>query len=254
MQRYRLSMVMAVGIVMLLAIAVLANLGTSQGRAEADDGALLQMPDFPPTPTMPPAPSDNSVLQGTTAFSDSFATDGALPASWQVVDPGPIVPGEESIWRIADGRLIQDRTAQASNPATRITQAVTGDPGMTDYTVSARAFDMSNAMIGLVARRQNESFYRFAWYANDVSEGQKLVLEKVIDGVATPLAVADGPGYEHRRWYTLSLRVSGSTIQALVDGNPVLEANDSSLTSGQFGVTTVAFGAVSFDDIVVAAP
>lgn len=254
MQRYRLSMVMAVGIVVALAVAVLANLGTSQSRVQADDGALLQMPDFPPTPTVPSAPADNPSLQGASIFSDSFASDGPLPAGWKVVDLGQVLPGEESVWRVSAGRLIQDRTARASNPDTRVTLAVAGDTSLSNYTVSAKAFDMSNATVGLVARVQGQSFYRFSWYANDVSEPQKLVLDKVIDGVATPLAIADGPGYEHRKWYTLSLQVNGSSIRALVDDKAVLEATDSSLSSGQFGVSTVAFGAVSFDNVVVTVP
>ncbi len=254
MQRYRLSMVMAVGIVLVLAVAILANLGSSQSRAQADDGALLQMPDFPPTPTVPAAPSDNPSLQGASIFSDAFVADGALPAGWQVIDLGQIMPGEESVWRVAGGRLIQDRTARASNPASRITLAVNGDANLSDYTVSAKAFDLANATIGLVARAQGQSFYQFAWYAKDVSEEKKLVLEKVIDGNSTILAIADGPGYEHRTWYTLGLQVSGSSIRALIDGKVVLEATDSSLTNGQFGVSTVAFGAVTFDNVVVTVP
>jgi hypothetical protein len=252
MQRFRLAMITAIGLVALVAIGAMASAGSTKTQAE-EGAALLQMPDFPPTPTISSAPAPQRLRGGTTLFSDSFDTASALK-SWQIVDVQQPLPGEESVWRIEGGRLLQDRTARAYNPDFRDTMAVTGDSSWTDYTVSAQVYDAANATVGLVARRQGNSFYRFRWFADGVSGDRKLAIEKVVDGTVTELARASAPGYQHYRWYTIGLSVSGSQITALVDGSPVLQASDTALASGQAGVTTVAFGAVSFDDVQIVTP
>lgn len=253
MQRYRISIVVAVGLVMLIAIGVLAGTGSPSSRAE-ESQPLLQMPDFPPTPTIPPQPATSARVQGgVTLFSDGFDTDASLQ-NWQVVDLQQVVPGEESVWRIAEGRLLQDRTAQSYNPDFRDTMALTGNGDWADYTISSKVYDSASATLGLVARRQGDNFYRFRMFSEGTSGERKLVLEKVVNGVATELASAGGSGYAHNRWYTIALSVSGPQIQATIDGAPALQATDSTFTSGQAGVTTIAFGAVHFDDVTVTTP
>jgi hypothetical protein len=253
MQRYRLSIVVAIGLVALVAIGVLAGAGSTSSRAE-EAPPLLQMPDFPPTPTIPPQPASIARLQsGATLFSDSFDTADSLK-NWQIVDLQQVVPGEESVWRVVDGRLLQDRTAQSYNPDFRDTMALTGSTEWTNYTISSKVYDSANATMGLVARYQGGSFYRFRMFLEGSAGDRKLVLEKVVNGVATELSSAGSPGYAHNRWYTIALSVSGSQIQATIDGAPVLQATDSTLASGQAGVTTIAFGAVNFDDVTVTAP
>lgn len=252
MQRYRLSIVAIVGLLALLLIGALSGLGGSSSRAEEGQSAL-QMPEFPPTPTIPPVqPPRELAGSGPILFADSFANDASL-ASWQIVDVQPVLPGEESVWRISDGRLIQDRTANAYNPDFRDTMAVTGSASWTNYVVSANLYDSASATMGLVARRQGNSFYRFRMFSNGTEGNRKLVLERVIDGVATELASSPTPGYEHRRWYTVALSVAGSQIAVTIDGATVLQATDTTLVNGQAGVTTIAFGAVSFDNVTVTA-
>ncbi|MDZ4721576.1 MAG: hypothetical protein SH847_24185 [Roseiflexaceae bacterium] len=253
MQRYRLSIVVAVGLVALVAIGVLVGAGSSNSQAE-ESQPLLQMPDFPPTPTIPPQPASVARLQsGATLFSDSFDTADSLK-NWQIVDVQQALPGEESVWKVVDGRLLQDRTARAYNPDFRDTMAITGSPEWTNYTISSKVYDAASATLGLVVRRQGDSFYRFRMFADGTSGDQKLVLEKVVGGVATELASSGGPGYAHNRWYTIAVSVSGPQIQATIDGALVLQATDSALTRGQAGLTTIAFGAVNFDDVMVTTP
>jgi hypothetical protein len=252
MQRYRYSLIAVAALATVLVVGLFASTGGTSTSAQ-DGGAVLQMPDFPPTPTIPPAPAGGPALQGAIVAKDSFDGANGLGA-WQVVDRGMVLPGEESVWTVENGRLTQARTAKANNPDFRETMAVAGDASLSDYTVTAKVFDMANATFGVVARRQGDSFYRLRWYAAGTQGGTPLVLEKVVNGASTTLATVDSQGYEHRRWYTIGLRVNGSSIEALVDGQTVLSASDSSLASGQYGVSTIAFGAVSFDDITVSAP
>jgi hypothetical protein len=252
MQRYRISIMAIVGLLALLLIGALAGLGGTSSRAE-EGQALLQMPDFPPTPTVPPAPPQRQVVGGAPIlFTDSFATSDAL-ANWQIVDVQPALPGEESVWRVADGILLQDRTARANNPDFRDTLAVTGSTSWADYTISAGAYDSASATMGLVVRYQATGFYRFRMFSTSTEGDHTYVLERVVNGEITQLAVSDAPGYEHNRWYTLALSAKGSQLEASVDGTVVLQATDATLTNGQAGVTTIAFGAVRFDDVTVTA-
>jgi hypothetical protein len=249
MQRYRLSIVVAAGLIALLVIGVMTGTGSQSSLAE-EGQAILQMPDFPPTPTIPPAPPQRQSAGGPVLFADSFDGSGSL-ANWQIIDVEQPLPGEESVWKLADGRLNQDRTARAYNPNFRDTMAVTGSTSWSNYTVTAEVYDAASATVGLVARYQDGSFYRFRWFADGTEGSRTAVIEKVVDGVATELASVNATGYQHYRWYTIALSVSGDQIVASVDGVTALQATDGSLTAGQAGVTTIAFGAVSFDNVTI---
>jgi hypothetical protein len=132
--------------------------------------------------------------------------------------------------------------------------AITGDPAWTNYTISAKVYDQENATFGLVARRQGDSFYRYRIIASSLSGTPKQVLEKVVNGEATALATLETPGYEQRQWHTVALSVAGSNIRVTLDGAVVMEATDSTLTSGQAGIYTRALGGIRFDDVTVTAP
>ncbi|MEI8165818.1 MAG: hypothetical protein WCG26_05545, partial [Chloroflexales bacterium] len=131
------------------------------------------------------------------------------------------------------------------------TMAFIGSPAWTNYTVSTRFYDQGNGNAGLVARRQGESFYRLRMLASFFSDTPRLILEKVVNGEATPLATRDVPGYEIHTWYTIALSANGPSLQAFVNGELVLEAKDSALSSGQPGLFTRAVGKLRFGDFVV---
>ena len=82
----------------------------------------------------------------------------------------------------------------------------------------------------------------------------KQVLEKVVDGVATPLVALNGPGYTRRQWHTIAMSVAGPSIRVTLDGTLVAEANDTALVGGQAGLYTRALGGIRFDDVTVTAP
>ena len=178
----------------------------------------------------------------------------AALARWQIVDPAGLPPEDHANWDIQDGALVQDGTGAAHDPNTHETMALMGDPGWTDYTVSAKVYDQQNATFGLVARRQNNSFYRYRIIANSFSGTPKQVLEKVVNGVATPLVAHDAPGYDQRQWHIVALTVAGTSIRVTLDGTLVAETTDASLASGQAGLYTRAIGGIRFDDVVVAMP
>ncbi len=240
-------------IVVALSLAFGVNFGGSGQAQETLPTPLLQMPEYPPTPTVAPPPVDEPQPAATALFAADFTDPQALD-NWTIVElDDTVIPEARSLWAIEDGRLVQNRTAAANNPSTQETLAVIGDASWTDYAISAKVYNQTNATFGLVARYQDGSFYRYRSIANRFESTPKQVLEKVVDGVPTTLATVDQIGHDEYRWYSVTLRVNGTTIQALVDGKVVAEADDATLTNGQAGVYTRALGGILFDDITVTA-
>lgn len=252
----RNTTVILAGISSLIVIGVLGfalAIGPSQSGQAQEPTAILKLPDFPPTPTMAPVPTSGPQVAANPLSTNTFADPQAL-ANWQIVDLEQVLKENRSVWSVKDGFLIQDRTAYAKEARIQETLAVTGDPGWTDYIVSAKFYDDGNGTAGLVARRQGNNFYRYRIIADFFSATPKQVLEKVVNGVATPLVTVEAPGYEKFTWYTLSMSVVGSKIQVRLNDKVVAEASDSTLTSGQAGLYTRALGGIRFDDVIIAAP
>jgi hypothetical protein len=245
-----------------LLILVLASLATialivlfgwnASGRAE-EGSPILKYPDFPPTPTIAQPPTNGPRVAGATLYSEQFDSPDAL-TKWEFVDEPDLLPEDRGVWVVEDGALLQNRTGNAGNPSTEETMAMTGDVKWADYTVSMKAYDQNNATFGLVARRQGNSFYRYRIIANGYEAKTKQTLEKVVNGVVTPLATTDSPGYEQRQWHNIALSVAGAQIRVTLDGKVVAEVTDSTLASGQAGLYTRALGGMRFDDFLVAAP
>jgi hypothetical protein len=252
MKRQRLILLLLASLSSLAVVAMLGFTTTHSGRAE-EGAPILTYPDLTPTATIAPVPESKPHLAGVQLLSDRFDSPGAL-ADWAILDPDASMPEDSANWIAQGGVLLQDRTGAAHDPSTNETMAVCGDPSWTNYTVSAKVYDQENATFGLIARRQGASFYRYRIIASNLSGTPKQVLEKVIDGVATPLVTRETPGYEQSQWHTVALSVAGATIRVTLDGQLVAEATDTTLRSGQAGLYTRALGGIRFDDVTVTAP
>jgi hypothetical protein len=235
-------------------LAVIALLGLNASRTgRADEGTpILEYPAFPPTPTIAPPPVSAPNVAGAALATDRFDSPDEL-ARWEIVDPADTLPEDRAIWSVQDGALIQNRTDAAGDPNIHETMALTGDPKWTNYTVSAKVYDQNNVTFGLVARRQGDSFYRYRIIANPFDASPKQILEKVVNGVATPL-VTQAAGYNQRQWHTVALSVAGPRIRVTLDGELVADATDATLASGQAGLYTRAVGGIRFDDVTVTTP
>jgi hypothetical protein len=244
--------------VSLIAVAVVGFMGSSfsrggQAQILPSPTSILPYDESPPTPTVAPLPTNSPRLSADVLFSDTFDTEASLE-DWTFVDLADLLPSDRSVWIVQNGRLVQYRTENAGNPNTFETIAVTGEMSWANYTITADVYDQENTTFGLVARRQGDSFYRYRIIADKYEAKPKQVIEKVVNGVSTPLVEIDVPGYKQRRWYTVSLSVIGSTIQVTLNGEQVAEVTDATLTNGQAGLYTRAMGEVLFDDVVVNGP
>lgn len=235
----------------MLSVAAFAWFTGPTGSAH-NSSPMLMYPPFPATPTVPVAPLQ-SQLSAATLARFSFA-DSSMSVDWHFHDLQPAPPGAEAVWQIVDGSLLQLHTAAAGNPSLHETLALTGDPAWNNYRVTVQFYDEYNGSAGLVARWNKHGFYRYRVLATTMPAGHRHVLEKVVNGVAVPLAVAEDTSYTPRHWHTLSLIVDGATIEAAIDGNTVVAASDTEFHSGQTGVYTRAAGGIRFDNLTVVEP
>ncbi|HJZ48721.1 MAG TPA: family 16 glycoside hydrolase [Roseiflexaceae bacterium] len=252
MKRQRLVILILASLASVAVVALLGLNAVRSGRAE-EGAPILTYPDITPTATIAPLPPSKPNTAASTLLSESFDSPDAL-AHWEILNPPDIMPEDQANWEVQDGVLRQTGTGAAHDPNINETMAVTGDASWTNYTISAKVYDQENATFGLVARRQGNSFYRYRIIASSLSGTPKQVLEKVVDGVATPLATREAPGYEQRQWHTVALSVAGAAIRVSLDGAVVAEATDATLTSGQAGLYTRALGGIRFDDVTITAP
>lgn len=259
MTRQRAAILTA--IIFIAGVAALVMLRPGAGTQAAPDPIsamtpLLQRPDAPPTPTLGPAPDAGlQVAPGSTVLLRDAFDSAESNATWTAVDLVPLRgPDEPARWGVMDGMLRQLWTGDIQMLRVGPTIAVAGSPDWRDYTFTINAYAEENMVMGVVFRRQGNSFYRFNILNNAYDDAQKIVLEKVIDGRATTLATLAGPGYETHRWYTLKVSAIGSQITAQLDDLPPLTAEDSSLAQGQVGVYGYAMGRLGFDNALVVAP
>lgn len=261
MKSQRFSLILA-GVLSAALITLLVMSAPQQRGIAEEQAPIFYEPPPPPTPTVAPLPSLPAAMAGTQEsgallFADSFERGGGneMTSAWEIVDVALVLPEDRAAWIVRDGRLAQNGTAgPTGDPRPNETLAVVGDADWTDYTISAWFYDQFNAAAGLVARRQGSSFYRFVVIANDYPVAPRVVLERVVDGEATVLASRDMPGYDRMRWYRISMTVSGSQISAAINGEIVVEADDSTLSGGQAGLFTYALGGMLFDDVRITMP
>ena len=199
-----------------------------------------------PTPgvTPPPSPSPtpiNSPLPVAGApgvlLSDNFESDplGSVPAGWTS-------GGVNSVW------TTQQLGSRALNHAGWTGYIQTGSSSWSNYlyTVAVKPSCWASEHDGLVF-----ALHEGGHYTLDIVGGNKLLLEKTVNGTVTVLATASYT-FDPSFWYNVSVSLPGGSITAYVNGVSVLQANDSTFTSGAVGLE--ANDPVAFDNVVVTQP
>lgn len=260
-QRAPLIVSLVVGLLVVAGVG-LALLRPQQGAAQSQ-GALLEYPSYPPTPTIGAQPAlSGASLEG--ALAQATFDDASALAGWQFIDllegPAALVADYRANWLVADGRLVQDFAGEARSPSLQEVHGLLDVAGAADVAVTVSFYDEYNGVAGLVARYTGSSwatasYYRFRALKDSYPATPKLVLEKVDAGAVTSLVEIKGPGFAERAWHTLGLRVVGGQLTATLDGQVVAEAEDPRpLPAGLAGIYTRAIGGIHFDDFLVTAP
>ncbi|WP_298819156.1 hypothetical protein [uncultured Chloroflexus sp.] len=240
-----------------IALALVAALALTLRPGQAEEGGpILQYPPEPPAPTIGPNPTVPAALAAGPLFVADFATAASL-SDWQMAELDFILPEDRANWVIDNGRLRQDFASELRNSA--LNQLAALAPGAyADGVVRASFYDEFNGIAGLVARYQGEvgyeaSYYRLRLLKSEYEATPKYALEKVVEGVAVPLATVEGPGFAPRQWHVVELELRGGELTARLDGKVVLRASDPDpLPAGRAGLYTRALGGILFDDFIVA--
>ena len=241
---------------LLVMVVIIGGLWLALRPGQAEEGGpILQYPPEPPAPTIGPNPTVPASLATGPQFVADFASTDSLTV-WQSVELDFVLPEDRANWVIDNGRLRQDFAGELRNSS--LAQVTLLAPTtFTDGVVRVSFYDEFNGIAGVVARYQGEVGYEASYYVlrllkREYEATPKYVLEKVVDGVATPLATVEGPGFAPRQWHVIELEVRGNTLTARLDGKLLMQANDAQpLPAGQVGVYTRAIGGILFDDFIV---
>jgi hypothetical protein len=154
------------------------------------------------------------------------AWDGRL---WDV--SGPAVWGDT--WTGTETVFTQTSTAGDARAVTGVANA----DQQVEFKVRATAYatggSSGDRWFGAMARYTDVANY----YYVSVRSGGTISLRKLVNGAITVLASTSMP-VTLNQWYTLRLEAVGTRLRAYVDGNLVLEATDSTHSSGRTGMVT----------------
>lgn len=201
---------------------------------------------------------------------------GAPPADWGELRVQPLEPvrfdddftraagqGDElwktvGKWQLSTSseHISQKNASMSSNPFAY--QVVT--PNAESLATTGRwfwdSYDARTAVrpggagqVGVAAYvKDAKNYLAFRWSSEEGESARQLV--RVTDGVTKVLAQGKG-AFLPKQWYQLGLRTSPGYVEAILDGVPVLRANNEALGQGGVGLWAKNMDAAEFDDVQV---
>ncbi len=183
-------------------------------------------------------------------FDDDFTRAGGDgDDAWQ---------GASGKWALtASSTHVNARTAaMSSNPfayeasaPSGLALASAGRKFWDSYDARVAARPAGRGSVGIAAYVQDpKNYLAFIWSGVESAQSRRLV--RVQNGVTTTLA--SGPGaFLPRQWSEIGVRTSPGSIEALIDGSPVLRAKDDSFGRGPVALLAENMPSASFDDVRV---
>lgn len=111
-------------------------------------------------------------------------------------------------------------------------------PSADRYFMEAAVQPESDSEVGIIAAYQdNKNYLLFRWKQRDYSAGAapKAELVAVIDGEQKVLA-SSARGFDPGQWYTLRINLGWQRVQALVDGDLLMDAANPGAVEGRIGL------------------
>jgi len=180
---------------------------------------------------------------GEPVFNDDFMRDSGEPLGWTPVGGqwANIGVGHEGY--SVNGFYLRGRTTETGI-------AATGESYWENYALSVAVRpDQPSAVCGLCVLRQANGDY-VGFIADSAGRPTpRFAIVRVRAGQESTLAECPG-GLESGQWYRLAVRLLGGRIEALVDGDQVLECANPEPRGGGIGLL-VRGGVARFDDVLV---
>lgn len=243
---------------LMLASGIIASCGTNpSAQAEQTHASNIVLPTPPPmptslpvtpTPTPPPAPTQPIAVASAKLFSSAF-DPGASLSGWTVIDMADALPGP-SIWEIHDGYLTP--ASDASGVGGQYGTALIANNNLwSDYSVTVATYNIDNDEFGVIARANDQGFYLFELIPANNSTSAMIARYDAAKGLLRPLANTQIAKVTERQWLTLRIQVQGGQITGLLNGQTILQASDTTLSTGSAGVYGYAVGRLNFDNFLV---
>ncbi len=189
------------------------------------------------------ADGPDGILDGLWFVRDEGTQDG--PSHWAIQEAG--TPPTRYIIQTSN---IGDNPVGGTDPVKPGTMLLAGDPGWTDYRLSAYLRSSDDGAIGVVFRyRDPNHYYRFSMDR----ERQYRRLVRVLDGHHTILA-ADDFVYRQNQDYPIAIEAIGSSLRVYQDGALVFDVTDqadAAISAGQIGLYCWRNVGARFTDIRV---
>lgn len=239
----------------------IAKLGAGAYYPKQAGGVLVppgQIVDSPNAGT--PGPSNTSVPPApqlpSTGKAVVFSSDFSSPdlSAWQTekgYSPPDNVPAS---WSVQDGLLRQSGIAgeeDASIDALLLTRSATA----ADITLESEVFPGGGESIGLVVRWTINGYYVIRLYANAPNNEPKAQIVRVTPQGNSVIASSQSWfGYTPRQWQRVSFTAKGTSLAVEIEGKTIVQATDSVLTGGRFGLYAYADGTAYFGNVRATQP
>jgi len=201
--------------------------------------------------TLPQAPALPAAT-GPVLFNADFST--ADSSAWR----SPLLAESDMapLWRIQDG-VVQQAGDVNQEARLEASYYLTGQPAWSNYVFEAAVLATSGEDTGVVWNAQNDNtFYRLRLLPNLPNQASKARLELVQNGQVHVLGDAPAgayTGYTAYAWQSVRVQSKDGRQQVWVNGSPLFDVADATLTGGQVGLFAWADSATRFDNIRVQA-
>jgi hypothetical protein len=130
--------------------------------------------------------------------------------------------------------------------------ALLGDTSWQNYTVSSDIYLGQPGTVELIGRageQQRPQSHQAGYFLRVSDTGSWSIVKSNTGGQLTTLAAGTARTLGTRRWHTLGLTFSGTTITAIIDGRRVGAVDDSAYSAGQVGLGVVGYQTDEFDNL-----
>ncbi|MBW3635384.1 MAG: hypothetical protein KY445_02820, partial [Armatimonadetes bacterium] len=183
-------------------------------------------------------------------FDDDFTRAGSEgDNSWKVAGGKWTLSASSSQISASNATMSSNPFAYEASAPVGTALSTTGRRFWDSYDARVAARPAGKGAIGIAAYVQDpKNYLAFVWSGSEGAQSRRLI--RVQNGATTILASASG-AFLPRQWYEIGLRTSPGSIEALLDGVPILRARDDSFGQGGIGLLAQNLGAAAFDDVRV---
>lgn len=226
---------------------VLAQQVTSGNSTQASLAQTVDAPTVTPLSTQTPYPTFTSVPQPTkTPFPSATSTLEVLLPFEDTFDLRPRPEWETVLgtWRVVDGHLTAEKEGAGRQ------MIVVGDDNWRNYTITVEIAVSCGGSVQIITRATNDGYIEFSY------DGLDFRWELVRGGNEETIAEVARNCYDYRltEAHNYKVSVNDDIFTAYLDGQQLLQVQDSTYDHGQVGLAYTSYNLIWFDNFKVTSP